>query len=111
LIEQVLSDLKHSSLLSDLRFAEAYVESRVRKGQGPVRIRMALREKGISAQRIDELLESYTEQWYDLMIQVHDAKYGQIKAESNTERAKRARFLESRGFPSELIRACLFEFE
>ncbi|RLW55011.1 MAG: hypothetical protein B6D69_04415, partial [gamma proteobacterium symbiont of Stewartia floridana] len=38
MIEQVLDDLTSASLQSDGRFAESFVESRVRKGQGPLRI-------------------------------------------------------------------------
>ncbi|MBW9258319.1 MAG: recombination regulator RecX [Candidatus Thiodiazotropha sp. (ex. Lucinisca nassula)] len=109
LIEQVLDDLTTASLLSDGRFAESFTESRVRKGQGPLRIRTELRERGISQILIDEALAPYEDQWPERLSEVHDAKYGAIRAESNKELAKRARFLESRGFPSELIRRLLLD--
>nr|WP_320409091.1 regulatory protein RecX [Candidatus Thiodiazotropha endoloripes] len=109
LIEQVLDDLTTASLLSDGRFAESFVESRVRKGQGPLRIALELRERGISQFMIDEVLVPYEDQWQQLLGEVHDAKYGAIRAESNKELAKRARFLESRGFPSEMIRRLLLD--
>ncbi|MET0000068.1 MAG: regulatory protein RecX [Candidatus Thiodiazotropha lotti] len=109
LIEQVLDDLTSASLLSDGRFAESFVESRVRKGQGPLRIALELRERGISQFMIDEVLVPYEDQWQQLLGEVHDAKYGAIRAESNKELAKRARFLESRGFPSEMIRRLLLD--
>ncbi|MEW8403877.1 MAG: regulatory protein RecX [Candidatus Thiodiazotropha taylori] len=109
LIEQVLDDLTSASLQSDGRFAESFVESRVRKGQGPLRIGMELRERGISQALIDEVLVPYEDEWQQLLGEVHDAKYGAIRAESNKELAKRARFLESRGFPSEMIRRLLLD--
>ncbi|MCW4233828.1 MAG: RecX family transcriptional regulator [gamma proteobacterium symbiont of Stewartia floridana] len=109
LIEQVLDDLTSASLQSDGRFAESFVESRVRKGQGPLRIRMELRERGISQALIDEVLVPYEDEWQQLLGEVHDAKYGAIRAESNKELVKRARFLESRGFPSEMIRRLLLD--
>ncbi|MCW4323660.1 MAG: recombination regulator RecX [Candidatus Thiodiazotropha taylori] len=109
LIEQVLDDLTSASLQSDGRFAESFVESRVRKGQGPLRIGMELRERGISQALIDEVLVPYEDEWQQLLREVHDAKYGAIRAESNKELAKRARFLESRGFPSEMIRRLLLD--
>ncbi|MBV2091421.1 MAG: recombination regulator RecX [Candidatus Thiodiazotropha sp. (ex Ctena orbiculata)] len=109
LIEQVLDDLTSASLLSDGRFAGSFTESRVRKGQGPLRIRTELRERGISQILIDEALAPYEDQWPERLSEVHDAKYGAIRAESNKELAKRARFLESRGFPSELIRRLLLD--
>jgi regulatory protein len=105
-----LDDLQKASLLSDARFAEAFVESRMRKGLGPVRIRLELREKGVGTQLIDAALEPYSDEWKKLLLDVHDAKYGPTKADSSKELAKRARFLESRGFPGELIRACLLDW-
>jgi SOS response regulatory protein OraA/RecX len=35
--------------------------------------------------------------------QVHDSKFGQTVPDNRKELAKRARFLEYRGFPGELI--------
>lgn len=105
-----MDDLQQASLLSDARFAEALVESRMRKGQGPVRIRLELREKGVDSQLIDAALEPYSDEWQKLLLDLHDAKFGATKADSSKELAKRARFLESRGFPGELIRACLLNW-
>jgi regulatory protein len=109
LIEQVLDQLTSTSSLSDGRFAESFVSSRVRKGQGPLRIAMELRERGISQTLIDEVMAPFEDQWQQLLSEVHDAKYGAIRAESNKELSKRARFLESRGFPSELIHNLLLD--
>ncbi len=109
LIEQVLDGLASSSLLSDGRFAETFVESRVRKGQGPLRIGMELRERGISQMMVDQALAPYEDQWQQLLSEVHDAKYGVTRAKSNKELARRVRFLESRGFPSELISRLLLD--
>ncbi|MES9833084.1 MAG: regulatory protein RecX [Candidatus Thiodiazotropha sp. DIVDIV] len=109
LIERVLEDLKASGSLSDARFTEAFVESRIRKGQGPVRIRLELRERGVASQLSEETLEAYADQWWNLLKEVHDNKFGCDKAESSKALAKRARFLESRGFPGELIRSLLLD--
>ncbi|MET0019673.1 MAG: regulatory protein RecX [Candidatus Thiodiazotropha sp. 6PLUC1] len=108
-IERVLEELSASDLLSDARFTEAFVESRIRKGQGPVRIRLELRERGVASQLTEEALEAYADQWWNLLKEVHDTKFGCEKADSNKALAKRARFLESRGFPGELIRALLLD--
>jgi regulatory protein len=109
LIEQVLDALQASSLLNDARFTEAFVDSRIRKGQGPLSIRSGLREKGVGEQLIEASLQPYADQWLSLLQEVHDAKYGSQMAEYNKELAKRARFLESRGFPTELIGSFLLE--
>jgi regulatory protein len=109
LIEQVLDDLQASSLQSDARFTESFIGSRVRKGQGPLRIRSELRDRGVDECLVDEYLEAYSDQWQVILQDIHDAKYGSLKPDSSKEMARRARFLESRGFPGELIRGLLLD--
>ncbi|MCU7915743.1 MAG: recombination regulator RecX [Candidatus Thiodiazotropha sp. (ex Gloverina cf. vestifex)] len=109
LLEQVLDGLQQTGLQSDERFTESFIESRVRKGQGPVRIRSELRERGIDAALIERYLEIYEDEWRALLEDVHDAKYGAVRVRETKELAKRARFLEYRGFPGELIRQFLLD--
>jgi regulatory protein len=108
LIDQVLENLRTGALQSDERYAESFVESRVRRGQGPVRIHSELRDKGIDEPVIRQAMTAYDDQWADLLAGVHDAKYGESRAENYKEAARRARFLESRGFPGDLVRRFLF---
>jgi regulatory protein len=105
----VLDQLRQGGLQSDERFCESFVESRVNKGQGPVRIRRELKERGIEAELSDRYLEIYDGEWRDLLRQVHDAKFGQGQVRESKELAKRARFLEYRGFPGEMIRSFLLD--
>jgi len=107
-IQQVLDDLAQRNLQSDDRFAENYTELRVRKGNGPLRIRAELRERGIGDSLIAVNLEHYTSDWPSVMRRVHDAKYGAQPPGDQREMARRARFLEYRGFPGELIGRLLF---
>jgi regulatory protein len=107
LLEQVLDQLRRDGLQSDERFCESLVESRINKGQGPLRIRRELKERGIDAELTDRYLEIYDGEWGNLLRQVHDAKFGQGPVRESKELAKRARFLEYRGFPGEMIRSFL----
>ncbi len=107
-IEQVLDDLAQRGLQSDDRFCEGYIEIRVRKGNGPLRIRAELRERGISDSLIDAMLEHYASDWPGILRRVHDSKYGAESPGDQKEMARRARFLEYRGFPGELIGRLLF---
>ncbi|MCU7844831.1 MAG: recombination regulator RecX [Candidatus Thiodiazotropha sp. (ex Monitilora ramsayi)] len=109
LIEQVLDQLQRDGLQSDERFTELFIESRMRKGQGPVRIRLELKERGVDSSLTERALEVYEDEWRDLLRQVHDAKYGTALVHEQKELAKRARFLEYRGFPGELIRQLLLD--
>jgi regulatory protein len=105
----VLDQLQQQGLQSDERFTESFIESRFNKGQGPIRIRRDLEERGIPGVLIDRYMEIYEGEWRDLLVQVHHAKFGSERAGEGKELAKRARFLEYRGFPGEMIRSFLLD--
>lgn len=107
-VERLLDDLSGRGLLSEERMAEVYVEERLHKGYGPVRIRQELRRRGLSDDLIEPHLERSVQEWSELMAAAHDKKFGAAPAEGTKERARRARFLESRGFPAELIAGFLY---
>lgn len=107
-VERVIEDLKQRNLLSDNRFASQYVFSRINRGYGPLRIEKEMREKGVNEKKIAANLEEYRENWPDIMLQALKKKFGSSKTLNFSERARQARFLEYRGFPSALIRQQLF---
>jgi regulatory protein len=102
-VDRVLEDLVDRGLLREERMAEAYVAERVRKGFGPIRIRLELRQRGLVDQVIEPYLERSPREWLDSMCAAHDKRFGRALAADVKERARRARFLENRGFPVELI--------
>ncbi len=107
----MLDELAQRGLQSDDRFTELYTEGRVRKGNGPIRIRAELRERGISDSLIVEYLDNYAEEWPEVLRRVHDGKYGLELPIDRKEMARRARFLEYRGFPSDLLGEFLFRHD
>lgn len=107
-VEVVLDSLAQQGLQSDARFTKLYIEGRVRKGSGPLRIRAELRERGIDDSEIESGLTPYAEQWWERLCRVHAQKYGVDPPQNRKELAKRARFLKYRGFPGELIAELLF---
>ncbi|MES9993144.1 MAG: regulatory protein RecX [Candidatus Thiodiazotropha sp.] len=107
-IDSVIDQLSESGLQSDDRYTESYIASRTEKGSGPIRIRAELRERGVAESVIEYHLEAYAESWPALLRKVHDMKYGPETTCDRKAMAKRARFLEYRGFPTELIRDFLF---
>jgi len=108
-IEVVLEDLQQRNLLSDERFAEQYLQMRSRKGFGPVRIEQEMYEKGVSDSLIAISMDNADINWQELMQQTLQKKYGSGVSLNYEERARRARFLEYRGFPASLIRKTLFD--
>jgi len=65
-VEALLEALAAENLLSDERFTESLVRSLVQRQQGPLKIRAALRAKGVTDALIARELERYTGQWVDL---------------------------------------------
>ena len=108
-IEAVLAQLEAEGLQSDARFSEAFVAMRTRKGQGPVRIRLELQERGICATLIDSCLDDSDPQWVTLARSVHRKRFGAAVAGAadRKARAKQMRFLQYRGFSAEQIRRAL----
>ena len=70
LMESVVAKLVDEGLLCDDRYTEAYTRSRWRKGFGPVRIALELREKGVSEDLISKHIKNNDDLWFALIAQV-----------------------------------------
>lgn len=99
--------LAREGLLSDERYIEAYHQSRVRRGWGPLRIRADLREHGISDALIDAYVDINADYWWDVIRAARTKRFGDAPPQRFEERAKQARYLQSRGFTAEQVRGAL----
>lgn len=105
LIGEVLADLAQKGLLSDERFAEAYVRYRCNRGFGPVRIRQELRERGIPDDQIDDYVDEADTRWIQAVRAAHEKRFGQELPAEFKDRAKQMRYLQYRGFSHRQINA------
>ena len=97
-LEVLISELKTKSQLSEARFAEERARQLSRK-YGAARIRQDLKSKGVG----EELVEHVSSEGdLERARAILERKYRQPAA-TREERAKRMRFLQSRGFSSEII--------
>lgn len=101
--EKSLEQLVKNNLLSDERFSESYINMRKRRGYGPLRIAQELRERGVSDELFSDMLDQHNPEWRVVMQQQYVKKYGQELAQEYTEKAKRAKYLQSRGFPLDWV--------
>ncbi|MEH6469485.1 MAG: regulatory protein RecX [Porticoccus sp.] len=106
LLDQVLDGLQQDNLQSDVRFAEAFVSSRVRKGQGPHRISMELQQRGLNKLLAERAVVESGTDWMLLADEVMAKKYGKKPCNDFSELAKRSKFLQYRGFNTDQISAC-----
>jgi regulatory protein len=102
-IPALLDALEAERALSDERFTEAYVHMRRQRGFGPLRIRMELRERGVADGLIEAHLDTEAPEWAALAREQYRRRYAGAAPEDYRERARRARFLEGRGFAPGLI--------
>ncbi len=109
LIEQTLEKLAAQGLLSDERYVESYIRSRVAKGCGPTRIALELRENGISKELIAQHLKTPEINWQENIRQTYRKKFGDTPATNPNERAKQIRYLQYKGFSLEQINKIVFE--
>ena len=107
-IAAVLDHLEQTGLLSDQRMAAAYLASHAARF-GTMKLRYALRAKGIA----DELIDAGLAEAGDTLASeeararaLWRRKYRALPADAR-EWAKQARFLQSRGFSSDAIRKIL----
>jgi regulatory protein len=106
-VDPVIEKLAGKRLVSDERYVASFVHQHAKRGQGPVRIRAELRQRGIEPARIDEELERAEVDWPALATEVRRRKFGAGVPKSLSERAKQSRFLQYRGFDTDQIRAAL----
>jgi len=104
---QVVATLVAEGLVSDERFVEALLHVRQVRGYGPLYIRRELDEKGIARDMIERWLDAGSRDWVELVKRVNKKKFGGKQPGNFAERAKRTRFLQSRGFSHEQIRQAL----
>ena len=102
-----LDRLEEEGYLSDRRFAEMLVRSRVSGGYGPVKIRHELRQKGVASAICEQLLAELAQDWAALATQVQKSHFGASPPGDFRAKSKRARYLQARGFEHDHIRAAV----
>lgn len=105
-IAEAIEQLQQAGLQSDERFCEVFVRSRIGRGQGPLKIEAELRQRGVSSTLIAVTLEAAEVDWRTMARDVLARKYSSPVGDAR-ERAKRLRFLASRGFNAEQSYAAL----
>jgi regulatory protein len=106
-VDQVIEQLQQAGLQSDIRFAENYVRYRSQRGQGPLRIKQELNERGVTSEITDDQINQSDIDWYELAHNVRCKRFGEASPDDFKERAKQQRFLQYRGFSHDHINESL----
>ena len=107
IVELAVRQLTEDGLQNDDRFAEAFVQSRINQGKGPVRIRLDLGQRGIPNATIDLAIDEARADWHGLAGAVRQRKFGAQLPNDFKEKARQMRFLQYRGFEQDHVQAAV----
>ena len=106
-VVEVVGRLSEEGLQDDRRFVENFIQSRVNQGKGPMRIQADLGHRGLPGGLVDEVLDDYEVDWFELAAQVREKKFGLSAPGNFKEKARQMRFLQQRGFEQAHIQSAV----
>ena len=104
-INDLLDNFEARNWLSDQRFAESYVADH-RARAGSIKLAYDLRQRGVSDTIIESVLSKNRDSELERAREVWQKKFGAAPADA-AEKVRQMRFLQSRGFSSDVIRKAL----
>ncbi|MBA2711454.1 MAG: recombination regulator RecX [Tatlockia sp.] len=102
-ISNSINECQRLGLQSDARFVESFCRSRIRQGLGPLKISQELQAKQIDRTLIENVLADEQGNWLSHALAVWHKKYKNDADIPFTELQKRQRFLQYRGFSTDII--------
>ncbi len=111
LVEEAVEGLLRDNLVSDQRFCESMINSRLNRGNGPVKVRYELRTKGVAEYIIDAVMQELHPDWQLSLTNLIKKKYAGQLSGTPAERVKQVKFLVSRGFPYDMIYSVIKDAE
>ncbi|MDF1622766.1 MAG: regulatory protein RecX [Pseudohongiella nitratireducens] len=104
----VLDQLELDNLLSDTRFCEAFLNSRVERGYGPRMIRFELNQRGVREQVVEEVFVGADIDWRDVIFRLASRRGLDLAGDNKSALSIRdwqrhQRYFMSRGFSPEII--------
>ncbi|MFV1983619.1 MAG: regulatory protein RecX [Thiohalomonadales bacterium] len=100
-ITSALDDLVSNGMLSDKRFTEMFITSRVNRGSGPNKIMAELLQKDVSDSVIYQGLRNSQVDWLQQAELTRQKKFGNVIPDNYDEKMRQARFLENKGYSAE----------
>lgn len=111
LVDEAIQGLVRDNLVSDERFCESMINSRLNRGHGPIKVRYELRNKGVPEHVVEKTMEELRPDWHQSLAGLIEKKYAGQLSRTPAERVKQVRFLSSRGFPHEMIYSVIQDAE
>ena len=108
-VDYVIEKLRSYNFLNDGEYADAYVESAVKRKGGRL-IRMELKNKGVSDEEIDAALSALPAEQEEMAAQEILKKYMRGKVCDKATLQKACRYLLGKGYDYEVVKSALSAF-
>lgn len=103
-VESAIQALENARFLDDGRYAEHFVAYHSGRGQGPRRIRLEMRGKGLPEHLISGAINESAPVWAERAQALRRRRFGVEAPGTLEERARQSRFLLYRGFTPAQVR-------
>ena len=100
-IDDAIEYLHEHHFLNDSAYAQSYINSRIARGDGPLKIKSLLIQKGISGSGSQRLIQ----QCYPAELQIENVQ--KLWNKSSKTREQKMRLIASRGYPRYVIMRAL----
>lgn len=109
-IEATIEFLQRYGYLDDKAYAKGFIRNRIEnKNHGRRKISYDLIKRGISKDISGPILEEYVEAEYQGALELYEKRTKGKELKDHKEKMKVTRYLQSRGFPYEIIRDIMQE--
>lgn len=110
IIDKTIEFLKSYGYLNDTEYANSFIRSRIKqKRHGRHKISYDLMHRGIDKELSRPILEEYENEEYEGAVYLYNKKSKGKDITDHKEKAKITRYLQSRGYPYEIIRSVIQE--
>ncbi|MEX1220820.1 MAG: regulatory protein RecX [Idiomarina sp.] len=92
---------------SDERFMQSFLQERIRQGDGPLKVRAAAQQRGVSSAEVDAALENVEIDWAEQCYEKLLRRFPDQVPLDAKDKNKRMRYLQQRGFSFEHIKSAL----
>lgn len=104
---EALAALHEQGWQSDKRFAEQFARDHAARGDGPLKIRAAMQQRGVSASLIDEALRELEVDWLASAGAARCKRFGVELPQDAADSMRQQRFLLTRGFSASDARSAV----
>lgn len=103
ILTSVMDKLTEFNYINDQRLLEKDIKTYLIKNFGKMRIQQDLRQRGFSLTDINQTIESFNVDWFELAKTLKERKFGTSQPSDAKEKNKQVRYLQYRGFPLDII--------